>query len=116
MKKKQINIRKIKCLNCSEPFTAEGHNSKYCSGDCGQEFVSKGEAKVIITNKTLEFSEIPVDFILKNITPYHKTSLQIKYYIKMKVESWTGKKHEIYENLADELSLGFERVRRIAKE
>ncbi len=64
----------------------------------------------------INLNEIPVDFVMRNITPYQKTSIEIKYYIKLKAELWTGKKYDLYENLSEQLNLSFERVRKIAKE
>ena len=64
----------------------------------------------------IEFSEIPIDFVIGTITPYQKESIRIRYYIKQSCKSWKGKKYELYDNLAEELNLSFWRVRKIAKE
>lgn len=64
----------------------------------------------------VKFSEIPIDFVLNNITFYHKKSIEIKYYIETRAKLWDGKKQDLYEDLSVELNLSFERVRRIAKE
>ena len=64
----------------------------------------------------ITFEEIPVDFVINNITPYQKESIRIKYHIQNQVELWEGKKYDLYETLAVELNLSFERIRKIAKE
>ena len=64
----------------------------------------------------ITLAEIPIDFVMDNITPYQKESIKIKYHIQMQAEQWKGKKYELYENLSVELNLSFERIRKIAKE
>lgn len=64
----------------------------------------------------IKLSEIPIDFVLNNLTYHKKKSIEIKYYVRMRVESWDGKKFELYENLSNELNLCFETIRKIAKE
>lgn len=64
----------------------------------------------------LKLSEIPIEFVLNNITHYHKKSIEIKYYIKTRAKLWSGKKQDLYEDLSVELNLSFERIRKIAVE
>lgn len=107
----------MKCFNCNESFKPNSGNSKYCSDFCSKKYRATKEISVgNKEQKTLKLPEIPINFVLNNIKPYQKTAIEIKYHIQTQAESWTGRKFDLYENLAVELNLSFERVRKIAKE
>ena len=107
----------MKCFSCNESFKPNSGNSKYCCDFCSKEY--RATKEISVGNKeqeVLKLSEIPIDFILASIKPYQKTTIEIKYHIQKQAELWTGRKYQLYENLATELNLSFERVRKIAKE
>ena len=110
-------FEETRCFNCNNSFKSNSPNSKYCSDFCSKEY--RTTKKISVGNKEqeiLKLSEIPINFVLNNITPYQKTAIEIKYHIQMQAELWKGKKFDLYENLAVELNLSFERIRKIAKE
>ena len=61
----------------------------------------------------IAFDQIPFSFLLKNLTPYQKKTIEIKYYIKQRMNKWVGFKQEFYDELADELHLSARRIRKI---
>ncbi len=105
-----------KCIYCGDPFEQTGNCHKYCSDYCSKSYRETEEVSVGNQDNGMKLSDIPIIFILNNITQYQKTAIIVKYIITQKAKTWKGFKFQLYEDLAEELNLSFGRVRKIAKE
>ncbi len=63
----------------------------------------------------IPFQDIPTNFILNTLTVHQKEIIQIKDYIKLALDNWTKRRGILYEQLAPELHLGSDSIRRFAE-